>query len=103
MADSTQAMRRSIFVERDILPAFRNRLLPEDLRALCAKVKERGALVTAVQVRDIVKLVFAFAILQSEKVAIPAYEVGPAWIATFESKDRSLSSAQKRWPPEAAH
>ncbi len=46
MADSTRAMRRSIF-ERDILPAFRNRLLteilPEDLRGLCAKVKERGA------------------------------------------------------------
>ena len=37
MADSTRAMLRSIF-ERDILPAFRNRLLPEilpeDLRAL---------------------------------------------------------------------
>ena len=46
MAYSTRAMRRSIF-ERDILPAFRNRLLPEilpeDLRRLCAKVKEPGA------------------------------------------------------------
>ena len=30
MADSTRAMRRSIF-ERDILPTFRNRLLPEIL------------------------------------------------------------------------
>jgi len=42
MADSTRAMRRSIY-ERDVLPAFRNRLLTEirleDLRALCAKVK----------------------------------------------------------------
>ena len=45
MADSTRAMRRSVY-ERDILPAFRNRLLteitPDDLRALCAKVKARG-------------------------------------------------------------
>lgn len=45
MADSTRAMRRSIY-ERDILPTFRNRLLteisPDDLRAMCAKVKERG-------------------------------------------------------------
>ena len=63
MADSTRAMRRSIF-ERDILPAFRNRLLPEilpeDLRALCAKVKERGAPATAVHVRDIVTCHWSF-------------------------------------------
>ena len=99
MADSTRAMRRSIF-ERDILPAFRNRLLPEilpeDLLALCAKVKERGAPATAVHVRDIVKLVFAFAILHGEKVANPADEVGPASIATFVPKDRSLSPAEIR-------
>ncbi len=40
MADSTRAMRRAIF-ERDILPAFRNRLLteiaPDDVRALCER------------------------------------------------------------------
>ena len=99
MADSTRAMRRSIF-ERDILPAFRNRLLPEilpeDLRGLCAKVKERGAPATAVHVRDIVKLVFGFAILHGEKVANPADEVGPASIATFVPKDRSLSPAEIR-------
>jgi integrase len=99
MADSTRAMRRSIF-ERDILPVFRKRLLheilPEDLRALCAKVKERGAPATAVHVRDIVKLVFAFAILHGEKVANPADEVGPASIATFVPKDRSLSPAEIR-------
>ena len=99
MADSTRAMRRSIF-ERDILPTFRNRLLseilPEDLRGLCAKVKERGAPATAVHVRDIVKLVFAFAILHGEKVANPADEVGPASIATFVPKDRSLSPAEIR-------
>ena len=45
MADSTRAMRRSIF-ERDILPAFRKPAAAgdpaEDLRGLCAKVKERG-------------------------------------------------------------
>jgi integrase len=99
MADSTRAMRRSIF-ERDILPAFRNRLLPEilpeDLRGLCAKVKERGAPATAVHVRDIVKLVFAFAILHGEKVANPADDVGPASIATFVPKDRSLSPSEIR-------
>ncbi|WP_230481985.1 tyrosine-type recombinase/integrase [Sphingomonas sp. Leaf21] len=99
MADSTRAMRRAIF-ERDILPTFRNRLLteidPNDLRAMCAKVKERGAPATAVHVRDIVKLIYAFAILHGEKVANPADEVGPASIATFVPKDRSLSPAEIR-------
>ncbi|MGU3401308.1 tyrosine-type recombinase/integrase [Brucellaceae bacterium D45D] len=99
MADSTRAMRRSIY-ERDILPTFRNRLLteitPDDLRMMCGKVKERGAPATAVHVRDIVKLIFAFATLHGEKVANPADEVGPASIATFVPKDRSLSPAEIR-------
>jgi integrase len=99
MADSTKAMRRSIY-ERDILPTFRNRLLteitPDDLRMMCGKVKERGAPATAVHVRDIVKLIFAFAILHGEKVPNPADEVGPASIATFVPKDRSLSPAEIR-------
>lgn len=97
MADSTKAMRRSIY-ERDILPTFRNTLLteitPDDLRMMCGKVKERGAPATAVHVRDIVKLIFAFAILHGEKVPNPADEVGPASIATFVPKDRSLSPAE---------
>ncbi len=41
MADSTRAMRRSIF-ERELRPVWRNRLLteitPDDLRALCTKI-----------------------------------------------------------------
>ena len=99
MADSTRAMRRAVF-ERDILPTFRSRLLteivPDDLRKMCAKVKDRGAPATAVHVRDIVKLIYSFAILHGEKVANPADEVGPASIATFVPKDRSLSPAEIR-------
>ncbi|MTJ82489.1 MAG: tyrosine-type recombinase/integrase [Telmatospirillum sp.] len=99
MADSTKAMRRSIY-ERDILPKFRNRLLteitPDDLRDLCAKVKERGAPATAIHVRDIVKQIYGFAILHGEKVANPADDVGPASIATFVPKDRALSPTEIR-------
>lgn len=99
MADSTKAMRRTIY-ERDILPTFRNRLLteitPDDLRTMCGKVKERGAPATAVHVRDILKQIFAFAILHGEKVPNPADQVGPASIATFVPKDRSLSPAEIR-------
>ena len=99
MADSTRAMRRAVF-GRDILPTFRNRLLteivPDDLRKMCAKVKDRGAPATAVHVRDIVKLIYSFAILHGEKVANPADEVGPASIATFVPKDRSLLPTEIR-------
>ncbi len=99
MADSTRAMRRSIF-ERDLLPTFRNRLLseitPDDLRALCAKIKGRGAPATAIHVRDILKQIYGFAILHGEKVRNPADEVGPASIATFVAKDRALSPTEIR-------
>ncbi|HEY9235904.1 MAG TPA: tyrosine-type recombinase/integrase [Phenylobacterium sp.] len=99
MADSTRAMRRSIF-ERDLLPAFRNRLLseitPDDLRALCAKIKGRGAPATAIHVRDILKQIYGFAILHGEKIRNPADEVGPASIATFVAKDRALSPTEIR-------
>jgi integrase len=99
MADSTRAMRRAIF-ERELLPACKNRLLheitPDDLRALCAKIVDRGAPATAIHVRDILKQIYGFAILHGEKVANPADEVGPASIATFVPKDRSLSPTEIR-------
>lgn len=72
MAESTRDMRRHIY-DRDVGPTWKNRLMveitPEDLRALCAKVKERGAPATAIHVRDIVKQIFGFAILQGERIA----------------------------------
>jgi integrase len=99
MADSTRAMRRSIF-ERELLPVWRNRLLaeisPDDLRAHCASIVDRGAPATAIHVRDILKQIYGFAILHGEKVANPAEEVGPASIATFVPKDRSLTPSEIR-------
>ena len=64
-------------------------------RALRRNVK-RGAPATAIHVRDIVKQIYGFAILHGEKVANPADEVGPASIATFVPKDRSLSPTEIR-------
>lgn len=99
MADSTRAMRRSIF-ERELLPVWKNRLLheitPDDLRAHCGKIVDRGAPATAIHVRDILKQIYGFAILHGEKVANPADDVGPASIATFVPKDRSLSPTEIR-------
>lgn len=98
-ADSTRAMRRSIF-ERELPPVWRNRLLteitPDDLRTHCGKIVARGAPATAIHVRDILKQIYGFAILHGEKVANPADEVGPASIATFTPKERLLSPSEIR-------
>ena len=99
MADSTRYMRRSIF-NREVLPEWRNRLLkeisPNDLRAHCKSIVDRGAPATAIHVRDIVKQIYAYAILHGEKVANPADDVAPASIATFRPRDRSLSPSEIR-------
>src|SRR6185312_16620419 len=60
------------------------------------RVKERGAPATAVQLRDIIKQIFAYANLHGEKVENPADEVGVASIATFLPKDRLLSPLEIR-------
>ncbi|HPN05433.1 MAG TPA: tyrosine-type recombinase/integrase [Hyphomonadaceae bacterium] len=99
IAQSTKEMRRHIY-DRDIAPTWKNRLLsevaPDDLRALCSKVKERGAPATAIHVRDIVKQIFVFAILQGDKVLNPADSVAPSSIATFEIRDRALTPSEIR-------
>lgn len=99
MAESTRSMRKAVF-DRDILPVWKNHSLteisPDDLRRHCIKVKDRGAPATAIHVRDIVKQIYAFAILHGEKIANPANEVGPASIATFTPKDRALSPTEIR-------
>jgi len=98
MADTTRSMRKCI-LDRDITPTFERRLLSEvsadDLRALCQKIKGRGAPATAVHARDIVKQIYAFANLHGEKVPNPADDVG-ASIATFVPKDRALSPTEIR-------
>lgn len=78
-------------------PARRRcRATSDDLRSLCRKVKDRGAPATAIHVRDIVKQIYAFAILHGWKVSNPADDVGPASIATFAPKDRALSPIEIR-------
>ena len=99
IAQSTRDMRRHIY-DRDIAPAWKSRLMseitPDDLRALCNKVKSRGAPATAIHVRDIVKQIFGFTVLQGEMIANPADAVAPSSIATFQIRDRSLSPSEIR-------
>ena len=43
---------------------------------------------------DIIKQIFAYAVLHGQKVSNPADDVAPASIATFQVKDRALSASE---------
>jgi len=64
MAESTRDMRRSVY-ERDLKKLFEklklDEITEEELRRLCDRIVVRGAPATAVQVREVVMLVFRYA------------------------------------------
>ena len=96
MAESTRAMRKSV-LNRDILPNFSKRLLSEvraeDLRALCMRVKDRGAPATAIHVREIVKQIYGYANLHGESGQ--SCRRGPCSVDRhLRAKDRALSPAE---------
>ena len=71
-------------------------ITPDDLRAHCGKIVDRGAPATAIHVQDTLKQIYGLAILHGERIANPADDVGPASIAAFVPKDRSLSPTKIR-------
>ena len=101
LADSTLAMRRSIY-NRDLVGPFGKLKLEEitvaALMALCEKVKARGAPAPAIQVREIVLLVFRFAHTKDKSLDLknPADSIKPSDIATFKPRERALSPAEIR-------
>lgn len=101
LADSTLAMRRAIY-KRDLLVPFGKlkleEITPAALMALCEKVKARGAPAPAIQVREIVLLVFRFAHTKDKTLDLknPAESIRPSDIATFKARDRALSPTEIR-------
>lgn len=97
MAESTRDMRRSVF-ERDLKAPFgrlkMGEVSHEDLRSLCDKIVERGAPATAVHAREVVHMVYRYALERGHKFENPAELVRPISIARFQPRDRSLSSAE---------
>lgn len=93
LADSTKAMRRSIY-ERDLKDAFGRLRLDEittsSLLSLCERIKERGAPATAVHAREVVLQVFRFVKARGLKVENPAEGIRPSAIAKFKARDRAL-------------
>ena len=94
MADSTRDMRNATY-HRELQKPFGSKLLVEisheDLRRLTEKIVERGAPATAVHAREIVMMVFRWAIERGQKVDNPADQVRPTTIAKFAPRERSLS------------
>lgn len=99
MAGSTRDMRRSVYV-REVKPKFENVKLPEisheDVRIMADAIVARGAPATAVHAREIVMMVFRYAITKGQQVSNPADLVPPTSIARFEPKDRALSPEEIR-------
>ncbi len=97
LADSTRAMRRSVY-QRNLRAEF-GRLKPEEitprlLLSRCHKIKERGAAAPAVQAREIVQQIFRFMAARGIAVDNPAEAIRPSAIATFKPRDRALSPSE---------
>ena len=93
-ADSTRAMKEAI-IEKEIYPVFGKFQLEEittpRLRALCEKIKDRGAKATALQVREIVGSVFTYAIDRGYEISNPADAIKASSIDTFQARERAMS------------
>ncbi|ENT8825489.1 tyrosine-type recombinase/integrase [Proteus mirabilis] len=93
-ADSTRAMKEAI-IEKEIYPVFGKLQLEEittpRLRALCEKIKDRGAKATALQVREIVGSIFTYAIDRGYEISNPADAIKASSIGTFQARERAMS------------
>jgi integrase len=97
MAESTRDMKRSVF-ERDLRAPFGRlkmwEITHQDLRQLCDKIVQRNAPATAVHAREIVMMVFRYAIERGHQYENPGLMVRPSSIAVFQPKDRALTPAE---------
>ena len=94
--DTTQIER---YIDKDIVPAIGNRHLaevtPADVLAICDRIKKhRGADQTALQVRGVIKRLYAYAIARQLVQFNPAAAVEARFIATPNARERVLSGAE---------
>lgn len=100
LADSTRAMRQSIY-DRDIKKAFgRLRLeevTPSQIMLLCERIKkERDAPATAAHVREILLQIYRFVQARGVKIENPAEAIRASAIATFKPRERALAPGEIR-------
>ena len=94
--DTTQIRR---YIDKDIVPALGSRRLadvtPADVLAICDRIKKhRGADQTALQVRGVIKRLFAYAIARQMAAFNPAAAVEAKYIATPKARTRTLSGEE---------
>lgn len=99
LADSTLAMRRSVYkryLESQFGKLKLDEIKPANLMAHCESIKAKGAPAPAVQAREIVLLVYRFAASKDKSVVVanPADSIRPSDIATFKARDRALSPGE---------
>lgn len=97
LADSTLAMRRSVYkraVANKLERLKLDEVTPQRLMALCDAVKEQRGPAVAIHARELVMNVFRFAQSRGVAVSNPADAVQARAIATFKPRDRALA------PPE---
>ena len=101
LADSTIAMRRSVYkryLEGPFGKLKLDEIKPAQLMKHCESIREKGASAPAVQVREIVLLVYRFAAAKDKSFSAPnpAEAIRPSDIATFKARDRALSPSEIR-------
>ena len=83
------------YIEKDIVPVLGAKQLPAvtptDVLALCDRIKKRGADQSALQVRHILKRIYAYAIARQRVQFNPAAAIEAKYIATAKSRDRALT------------
>ncbi len=101
LADSTLAMRRSVYkryLEGPFGKLKLDEINPAQLMKHCESIREKGAAAPAVQVREIVLLVYRFAVSKDKSLTVtnPAEAIRPSDIATFKARDRALNPTEIR-------
>ena len=101
LADSTLAMRRSVYkryLEGPFGKLKLDEISPAQLMKHCESIREKGASAPAVQVREIVLLVYRFAVSKDKSLTVvnPAEAIRPSDIATFKARDRALNPTEIR-------
>ncbi len=85
-------------LDKDVLPAIGNKPVAEvtipDILAITDAVKARGADQMALQTRNVIKRLYAYAIARGKTQFNPAAAIEARFIATARSRDVALSQAE---------
>ena len=100
MAGKSDEYRRTTrrALDKDVLPAIGgkpiNAVTPEDIAAICARIKSRGSPKMALHTRNVVKRLYVYLIARQLANSNPAEVVPARSIATFDSRTRVLSGEE---------